>query len=145
MSATDRERTLGRDGLDDIEAILGVANTDVDEVTHTVVDNADAIFTWDYSLARPALRRLYEKAKTAQWNATAERPWDTEVDVAHTVATDQVAIFTGLDPHRCDGTLVETWGADEWLAFGVQSRKCTLSQFLHGEQGALLCTAKIVE
>ena len=71
----------GRADLNDIEAILSVANTDVDEISHAVADNADAIFTWDYSLARPALRKLYEKAKTGQWNATTDLPWDTEVDL----------------------------------------------------------------
>ena len=43
------------------------------------------------------------------------------------------------------GTPVEKWGDKEWLSFGVESQNWTLSQFLHGEQGALICTAKIVE
>jgi hypothetical protein len=37
------------------------------------------------------------------------------------------------------------WGAEEWLEFGIENRERTLSQFLHGGQGALLCTAKITE
>src|SRR5207248_186491 len=37
------------------------------------------------------------------------------------------------------------WGDKEWLHFAVESQNWTLSQFMHGEQGALLCTAKIVE
>ena len=51
----------------------------------------------------------------------------------------------GLDPNHYDGTVLEKWGDKEWLDFGIQNRKWTLSQFLHGEQGALLCTAKITE
>ncbi len=141
----ESERSEGSSRAADLEAILGVANTDVDVVRHVVPDHADAIFTWDYSLARPALRRLYEKAKTGQWNATTDLPWDTEVDIAHTVATDQLAVLAGLDPNLYDGTVIEKWGAEEWLAFGIENRRWTLSQFLHGEQGALLCTAKIVE
>jgi hypothetical protein len=43
------------------------------------------------------------------------------------------------------GTPMESWGPEEWLQFGVESQNWMLSQFLHGEQGALLCTAKIVE
>ena len=31
------------------------------------------------------------------------------------------------------------------MTFGVESQNWTLSHFLHGEQGALICTAKIVE
>jgi hypothetical protein len=147
MTLTHRDNTeiLGRDGLDDIEAILSVSNTDVDEIEHVVADHSDAIFTWDYSLARPQLRKLYEKAKVGQWNATTDLPWDTEVDFEKVVAADQVAISTGLSPDHYVGTVMERWGDKEWLAFGMDNRRWTLSQFLHGEQGALLCTAKITE
>jgi hypothetical protein len=148
MSVTDKRddtEILGRRDMNDIEAILAVANTDVDEVEHVVQDNADAIFTWDYSLARPQLRKLYEKAKTGQWNATTDLDWSIDVDLEQVVTKDQVSLAAGLDPNRYDGTVLEKWGDAEWLNFGVQNRKWTLSQFLHGEQGALLCTAKIVE
>src|SRR5437899_1139685 len=60
---------LGRQEVDDLEAILAVTNTDVDEVEHLVQSNGDAIFTWDYDRSRPALGRLYERAKKSQWNA----------------------------------------------------------------------------
>jgi hypothetical protein len=141
----DRTELLGRAELNDIEAILAVANTDVDEVLHIVQDEADAIFTWDYSLTRPALRKLYEKAKVGQWNGSTDLPWDTEIDLEKVVSADQVAVAAGLDPDQYSGTVIESWGQKEWLDFGIQNRKWTLSQFLHGEQGALLCTAKIVE
>jgi hypothetical protein len=44
-----------------------------------------------------------------------------------------------------EGTALAKWSDKEWLQFGVESQNWTLSQFMHGEQGALLCTAKIVE
>jgi hypothetical protein len=143
MSAT--EDIIGRADLNDIEAILSVTNTDVDEVEHIVKDNSDAIFTWDYSLARPALRKLYEKAKVGQWNATTDLPWDTDVDLEAQITADQAAIGAGVDPNAYIGTPVEKWGDKEWVEFGMEGRRWTLSQFLHGEQGALLCTAKITE
>ena len=141
----DNDEILGRTEIDDLEAILAVTNTDVDEVLHAVKDNADALFTWDYSLARPQLRKLYEKGKVGQWNATTDLPWDTEIDLEAVVSADQVAIAAGLDPNHYDGTVLQSWTDKEWLDFGIQNRKWTLSQFLHGEQGALLCTAKITE
>ena len=141
----DNETIIDRADLNDLEAILAVSNTDVDEVEHVVKDNADAIFTWDYSLARPALRKLYEKAKTGQWNATTDLDWSTEVDIEQVVNSDQVAMSAGLDPDLYADTVVGHWGDKEWLDYGIQNRKWTLSQFLHGEQGALLCTAKITE
>ncbi len=147
MSVThsSNEDIIGRDDINDIEAILSVTNTDVDEVQHIVKDNADAIFTWDYSLARPQLRKLYEKAKTGQWNATTDLDWDTEIDIEQVVSADQSAAASGLTVGHYDGTVVEKWGDKEWLEFGIDARRWTLSQFLHGEQGALLCTAKITE
>ncbi len=147
MSITEHESQdlIGRGELNDIEAILAVTNTDVDEVQHIVKDNADAIFTWDYTLSRPALRKLYEKAKTGQWNATTDLPWDTNVDLEETVTADQVAFSAGLTPNHYDGTVVSKWGEKEWMEFGIEQRRWSLSQFLHGEQGALLCTAKITE
>ena len=145
VTQSSNEAIIGRDDINNIEAILSITNTDVDEVEHIVKDNADAIFTWDYSLARPQLRKLYEKAKVGQWNATTDLPWDTDVDLEKVVSADQAAIQSGLTPDHYKGTIVEKWGEKEWLEFGIDQRRWTLSQFLHGEQGALLCTAKIVE
>ena len=71
---------LGRQEVDDLEAILAVTNTDVDEVEHLVQSNGDAIFTWDYDRTRPALGKLYEKAKTSQWNASTDLDWSVDVD-----------------------------------------------------------------
>ena len=143
----DHQALLGRSEADDLDAILSIANTDVDEVVHAVRDNSDALFTWDYSLQRPHLRKLYEKGKTGQWNGSTDLDWGTDVDLERQISGDQsqVAVAAGIDPNLYDGTVIGHWGQKEWLDFGIQNRKWTLSQFLHGEQGALLCTAKIVE
>ena len=141
----DNESILGRAEINDIDAILAIPTTDADEVMHIVQNNADSIFTWDYSLSRPALRKLYEKAKTGQWNGTTDLPWHLDVDVEKTVKQDQEMLGVGIDQSIFDGTPVAKWGDKEWLEFGVEGRNWQLSQFLHGEQGALICTAKIVE
>src|SRR5437879_1811095 len=137
---------LGRQEVDDLEAFLAVTNTDVDEVEHLVQSNGDAIFTWDYDRSRPALGKLYERAKKSQWNAQTDLPWDTDVDQEHVVLENALANnMTFGSELDTKGTPFEKWGDAEWLAFGVQSQNWTLSQFLHGEQGALICTAKVVE
>ncbi|MFM7262884.1 MAG: ferritin-like domain-containing protein [Acidimicrobiales bacterium] len=147
MSLTEKSNRemLDRDELNDIEAILAVSNTDVDEVEHVVKNNSDSIFTWDYSLARPGLRKLYEKAKTGQWNGTTDLEWETNVDVEKVVSQDMELLGPGIEPSLYAGTQLDKWGDKEWLQFGIEGRNWTLSQFLHGEQGALICTAKIVE
>jgi hypothetical protein len=143
--ATTNEELIGRTDINDLEAILSITNNDVDEVAHAVKDNAEALFTWDYERTRPALGKLYEKAKKAQWNAQTDLPWETPVDqeqVAINNAIQAGGFGQGVD---LTGTSLEKWGDKEWLNFGVESQNWTLSQFMHGEQGALLCTAKIVE
>ena len=71
--------------------------------------------------------------------------WDTDVDIEKTVQEDASLLAERRNPIWTVDTPVAKWGDKEWLAFGIQSRKWTLSQFLHGEQGALICTSKIVE
>ena len=145
ITHASNEEIIGRSEINDIEAILSVVNTDPNEVQHSVKGGGDTIFTWDYSLARPQLRKLYEKAKTGQWNGSTDLDWSTNVDIEATIAADQLLIGNGIDPSLYAHTPLATWGDKEWLEFGIESRRWTLSQFLHGEQGALVCTAKIVE
>ncbi len=144
--ATSTEDLIGRADVNDLEAILGVTNTDVNELVHHVKDNADCIFTWDYEKGRrPALNKLYEKAKTAQWNGQTDLPWDTEVDQEAVVIANAEAngmLAGGVD---LSGTVFEKWDEAQWLQLGIESQNWMLSQFMHGEQGALVCTAKIVE
>jgi hypothetical protein len=141
------EQIIDRADPNDLDAILSVPNPYVDELVHAVKDNCDAIFTWDYEKgARPALNKLYEKAKGAQWNGETDLPWDTDVDPEKLTAT-----LFGTEPNwemvgmRVEGTPMQSWGSKEWLQMHTEMQNWSLSQFMHGEQGALLCTAKIVE
>jgi hypothetical protein len=145
--ATDQE-ILGRADVNDLEAILAISNNDVGEIVHQVQDNADAIFTWDYEKgARPALTKLYEKAKTAQWNGETDLDWSIEVDPERILTALQGSNASGpfLALTQMEGSPFANFGEKEWTALGVESMNWRLSQFMHGEQGALICTAKIVE
>jgi len=147
MTATN-EDILGRADANDLEAILSITNEDIGEVIHSVKDNAAAIFTWDYEKGqRPALNKLYEKAKHSQWNGETDLPWETAVD------PEQVIANAPMDPEQDPvliaaqqpGEPLANWGETEWNKLKMEAQNWTLSQFMHGEQGALLCTAKIVE
>ena len=111
MSITENENQdiLGRSDLNDIEGILSITNDDVDAIQHIVKDNADAIFTWDYSLTRPALRKLYEKAKVGQWNGSTDLDWSINVDEEKQVAMDLAAFASGLTPAHYGGTTLSKW------------------------------------
>src|SRR5262245_56986375 len=143
------EDLIGRADVNDLEAILSITNTDMDEVVHSVKDNAAAIFTWDYEKgARPALNKLYEKAKTSQWNGETDLPWDTEVDIEKVAANAPVGSDQGdpvFDVAVQTGQPLASWTEADFTKLRMEMQNWTLSQFMHGEQGALLCTAKIVE
>jgi hypothetical protein len=138
---------IGRDRINDIEAIYSVIGREDPSGHHNVEDHCEAEFTWDYAKGtRAQLDKLYEKAKKAQWNGQTDLPWDTDVDqeaivIANVEANPQAA----YSEEAVAGTSLEKWGDKEWLRFGIENQNWTLSQFMHGEQGALLCTAKIVE
>ncbi|MBK5223085.1 MAG: ferritin-like domain-containing protein [Acidimicrobiia bacterium] len=147
LTPADAAALLGRTDVNDLEEILAITNTDVNEAIHVVQDNADAIFTWDYEKgSRPALNKLYEKAKGSQWNGETDLDWSIDVDPEKW--------FVGpVDPRfgpdgslaRRPGSPVANWGDVEWGQLARESLTWRMSQFMHGEQGALLCTAKIVE
>ncbi|MFM7509670.1 MAG: ferritin-like domain-containing protein [Actinomycetota bacterium] len=140
---------IGRSNVNDLEAILAVSNTERDEVISSVSQNAEAIFTWDYTKgARPSLDKLYEKAKVSMWNGETDLPWDTPVDQEKLIVEQAMvnsAAGIGLADFDISGTPFEKWTEKQWVALAVESENWTLSQFMHGEQGALICTAKIVE
>ena len=139
---------IDRDEANDLDAILSVPNPYKDQLISAVKDHCDAIFTWDYEKgARPGLHKLYEKAKVSQWNGETDLDWSIDVDpekiVAETLGTEPNWEFMGIPD--VSGTPLASWGSKEWIQLQVESSNWSLSQFMHGEQGALLCTAKIVE
>ncbi len=116
------------------------------DTIHAVESNFDAIFTWDYGRSRPALVKLYEKAKSSQWNASTDLDWSIDVDpekVGSELGGGGPQRFQSLQ--NAEDSPVKHFGEKEWCQVSVELQNSLLSQFMHGEQGALLCTARIVE
>jgi hypothetical protein len=107
----------------------------------SVQSTLDAVFDWEYALKRQNLLALFEKGKALNWNAS-DLDWATDVDIERTMK-ERTANAGGLmnqllnPPRALD--------ADERTTLQIHMNSFMLSQFLHGEQGALLATAKIVE
>ncbi|MCU1452627.1 MAG: P-aminobenzoate N-oxygenase AurF [Acidimicrobiales bacterium] len=142
---SSNEQIIGRQDVNDLAAILAVSNTDVHAVVHAVEDNADAIFTWDYEKGkRPALNKLYEKAKHSQWNGETDLDWSIDVDPMQLVELQRIE-FGPTDRAQFIGTPFELWTDAQFDVMAMEQNNWMLSQFMHGEQGALICTAKIVE
>ena len=109
---------------------------------HGVEATLETVFDWQYALERDDLLNLYEKGKAATWN-TADLDWDSFIDPEQQAAERRAAgapdIFNDvLDPP----TRLEP---EVLTRFNKNMNGFMLSQFLHGEQGALVATAKIVQ
>jgi hypothetical protein len=111
----------------------GPSGTDALKVGHTLT------YTWDYTCKRPDLRVLYEKSKDLLWNSRTALAWDTPVDPTAEYVPDHMnglygtPVWSKLDPKKDVPELRR------------QQSAFMFSNFLHGEQGALLATAQIVE
>jgi hypothetical protein len=113
----------------------------LESLLHEIELHSDVLFTWDYERSRPALSKLYEKAKTSQWNASTDLDWSTDVDWDSPAAGHGV-VNARFDLLRdAEDSPLRSWGPDQWNDFHREMLSYFLSQFLHGEQGALACSA----
>ncbi len=98
----------------------------------------DVVYNWEYATTRRQLVRLYENAKRDQWDGAVRLDWSIDVDPASELVPDAAIgiygteMWTKLTPREVEKLRRE---AIAWQ----------LCQFLHGEQGALLATAQIVD
>jgi len=119
---------------------------EMDEAIHVIRDQADRLFLWDYERDRGQLVTLYNKAMGSQWNSVTDLDWSTDVDPERLVAEQdspmlRVARVAGTLP----GSPLAGWGEKEYTQLGIEFFTASLSQFMHGEQGAMMTAAKIVE
>src|SRR5271165_4350718 len=110
----------------------GPSGTESINVSHPLT------YTWDYACQRPDLRILYEKSKDLLWNARTAIDWSIQVDPGGENVPDPMnplfgtSIWAKLDPKKDVPELRRNQAA------------YMFSNFLHGEQGALLATSQIV-
>lgn len=107
--------------------------------TQSIRSTIDTVFDWKYALEKQKLLALYEKGKSQGWNAT-DLDWSVEVDVAKMAREAQIDVFMNslMDPPQ-------KFTLESAIDFRLHMNAFMLSQFLHGEQGALVATAKIVQ
>jgi hypothetical protein len=111
----------------------------VEQTRWQVAGGGETVFTWEYDEGRDKLLNLYEKGKSKQWNSRERIDWSTPVDLDNPIGGPEA--------------YVPIYGSDIWEKMGQQDRNqlfhhmasWQFSQFLHGEQGALICASKIVQ
>jgi hypothetical protein len=113
-----------------------------------ITDHADRMYTWNYERERGQLVTLYNKAMSSQWNSVTDLDWNIDVDperVAHETAHESVAVQVARAAADLPGSPFASWGEREFSQLAVEALKAQLSQFMHGEQGAMIVAAKITE
>ena len=110
----------------------------VDQTQWRIPSGDTTVFDWEYDEGRDRLLSLYEKGKQKQWDAATRLDWSTEVNVN--------------DPMGVPEQSIAIYGSRVWDSLSPRDRGMVrhhlaswqFSQFLHGEQGALICSSKIV-
>jgi hypothetical protein len=110
-----------------------------------VHDEAERLFSWRYERERPQLVTLYNKATTSQWASVTDLDWATPVDPEKLIDSEGFAMQLARAAKELDGSPLASWGEKEFTALGIEMLKASLSQFVHGEQGAMMTAAKLVE
>jgi P-aminobenzoate N-oxygenase AurF len=94
-------------------------------------------YVWQYVSHQDDLRALYEKAKREQWNGSDALDWSISVDPESEIMPEENNPIYGTP-------IWNKLTRPEQLRFRRESYAWMLSQFLHGEQGALHTAAQIV-
>ena len=121
----------------DLEARL--SQDDVEDVVEIFKTPLTGAYNWDYTEADNRIKRLYELGKKFNWNATDDLDWSIDYpkdqypspSVSENKNFSEWPAYQALSPEK---RLELAWHDTAW----------SLSQFLHGEQGALLVASQLV-
>jgi len=102
----------------------------------------DAWFDFRYGGDYPEMYELYRRAVQNQWDGDAQLDWSTDVDPRNRerpVFPLELVPMEGLAQHGIRLT------NEEQMRFVHDFSSWLLSQFMHGEQGALFASAQVTE
>lgn len=110
---------------------------DVETIREIFRTPLNGSFNWDYDSANAKIRRLYELGKVHNWNSTLDVDWDAPCDMNDFPMPEEIGAFNGYPEY-------EALSREEKVRFSWKGHAQTISQFLHGEQGALLVASQLV-
>ncbi|MCA1833435.1 MAG: ferritin-like domain-containing protein [Actinomycetota bacterium] len=114
--------------------------TPVHEMSWKVPSSYDTVFNWEYDDGRDRLLSLYSKGKQKQWDSDARIDWSLDVDPENPA---QIPDEYNLGIYGTD--LYNRMTEKEKAEARLHAEAWRVSQFMHGEQGALICASKIVQ
>ncbi len=122
---------------DDQDVASRLEPTDVEqlaEIFHTPLTGA---YVWNYEEADRKIRKLYRLGKERNWNSEKDVDWSITFPRDESPVQELFNPFVGYEPF-------EKLSPKDRVEFAWHQQCWSLSQFLHGEQGALLVASQLV-
>ena len=117
----------------DLQPDMYLSKKDVEEITEIFHTPLTGSYNWDYSAADDKINRLYQLAKKRQWDVEIDLDWSKKWDI-NAATLDDYSInhhsYMGYEPYA-------NLSDSDKLEIQHKFATWSLSQFLHGEQGAL--------
>ena len=118
--------------------MAAMTKMDATQPVETYAVPQDVTYNWEYDNCRDKLVRLYRNAKRDQWDSDERLDWSIDVDPRGELIPDAAIGIYG-------SPMWDKLTASEVEQLRHEAVTWQLCQFLHGEQGALLATAQIVD
>ena len=94
-------------------------------------------YNWDYTLCDSRIKKIYELGKQLNWNVEMDLDWSQTVSRLAHPDRDDANPYVGFGPY-------EALSPEKKAEFNWKRHAAGLSDFLHGEQGALLVASQLV-
>ena len=118
-----------------VENELGLSEQQVEDVAEIFQTPLTGAYNWDYTIQDNRIKRLYELGKELNWNAGTDIDWSQPMpdrgDTPPEIFWDDYKPYQDLSN-------------EDKFKFLQHRGSWSLSQFLHGEQGALLVASQLV-
>ena len=118
-----------------VENELGLSEQQVEDVAEIFQTPLTGAYNWDYTIQDNRIKRLYELGKELNWNAGTDIDWSQPMPDRGD--TPPPIFWDDYKPYQ------ELLNEDKFK-FLQHRGSWSLSQFLHGEQGALLVASQLV-
>ena len=116
---------------DDLPEYMGVG--DVEDVAEIFLTPLTGSYNWDYTVQDNRIKKLYELGKKLNWNSEVDINWDrpeSHLQSPPPIFWDDYEPYAKMDDQQK-------------MKFLRHRQAWSMSQFLHGEQGALLVASQL--
>ena len=116
---------------------LDLSQKQVEDVVEIFNTPLTGSYNWDYTIADDRIKKLYELGKELNWNGSIDLNWEyTHPADERIVEPDEELPHETLEAY-------DKLSEEEKILFDRHSTAELMSQFLHGEQGALLVASQL--